>query len=502
MREMSTSRLFRGQTIRTRADVQRTTIEHDASPLTEIGTAVGAGLLWLGRWGGWAAVMAGWLMVYVPALGALAVATLALALVTGPSALILVGVPAGAGALVWRRLHPDTWTRWISSRISRFARRIRYRWVWDDLMAASGLSARDASHRITVPRLLWVGLGHHFDRLTVQLCPGITREHLARKVNELRSELRALEVRVAAHPRRRGWTELRIVVTDPLGIDPDEDKGPKVNLDRLDLGRREDGTRWLFKLRDRHVLFAGAMGAGKSALIAALMRALAPAIHAGWVRVIGLDPKGGMEFGMYSELFHMLAMDSQEQLVAALEHAAELCSQRTQSLRGRFRRLWPTIAEPFYVILIDEIASLTAYIANRELKERAKVALGTLLSKGRAPGFSVVGAVQDPRKEVLELRNLFPTRIGLRLDSASEVGMVLGDVAHDRGAYCEEIPEETPGIGYLVEDGRAAVTRVRGDYVSDAELGWLATMYPSPTREPVPELVNPPKKQTTKKAAS
>lgn len=502
MRENGTFRLFRGQTIRTRADVQRTAIEHDASPLTEMIGAVLGLAWWALRWTGWALVMTAWFLAYVPAAGLLAAGTVALAVLVGPlTAVILLGVPAGAAAAAWRYWRPDTWSRWITSRISRFIRRIRYRWVWDDLMAASGLSARDASHRITVPRLLWVHLGEHFDRLTVQLCSGITREKLAGKFEELRAELRGLEVRVLAHPHCRGWAELRVVVSDPLAVDPADAKGPKVDLGRLLVGRREDGRPWHLSVRSRHLLFAGATNAGKSALVAALMRALAPAIHAGWVRVIGIDPKGGMEFGMYSELFTMLACENEAELVAALEAAATRCSERTRSLRGKVRALWPTVDAPFYLVLIDEIASLTSYIVDRNLKERARVALGTLLSKGRAPGYCVVGCVQDPRKEVLELRNLFTTRIALRLDSASEVAMVLGEQAHDRGARCEEIPEETPGIGYQVEDGRAAVTRVRSDNVSDAELGWLAAMYPAPHHEPVPELVTPPK-QERKKAAS
>ena len=503
MREIGTLRLLRGQTIRTRADVQRTTIEHDSSPLTDIMAAGGHLVLWVLRWAIWAVLMAVWFLAYVPPAGTLLVATVALSLAVGPIiTVILVGVAAAVGATAWRRWRPDTWSRWVQSRSARFLRRIRYRWVWDDLMAAAGLSARDASHRVTVPRLLWIGLGRHVDTLTVQLCPGITREKLAARFEELRGELRGLEVRVTAHPRCRGWAQLRVLITDPLAHDPAEAKGPKVDLGRLPVGRREDGRPWVISVRDRHLLFAGATGAGKSALVAALMRALAPAIHAGWVRVVGIDPKGGMEFGLYSELFTMLACETEAELVAALEAAAARCCERTRTLRGRLRRLWPTIAAPFYLIVIDEIASLTSYIVDRQLKERARVALGTLLSKGRAPGFCVIGCVQDPRKEVLELRNLFPTRVGLRLDSATEVGMVLGEQAHDRGARCEEISEDTPGVGYLVEDGRAAVTRVRADYVTDAELGWLAAMYPAPEHEPVPELVTAPKQDRTKKATS
>ena len=56
------------------------------------------------------------------------------------------------------------------------------------------------------------------------------------------------------------------------------------------------------------------------------------------------------------------------------------------------------------------------------------------------------GALQDPRKEVINLRNLFPTRIALRLDESEQVDMVLGDGARDRGARCDEI-SSTPQIG-------------------------------------------------------
>jgi hypothetical protein len=39
-------------------------------------------------------------------------------------------------------------------------------------------------------------------------------------------------------------------------------------------------------------------------------------------------------------------------------------------------------------------------------------------------GYCVVAALQDPRKEVLNIRNLFPDKIALRLDEAAQVDMV------------------------------------------------------------------------------
>jgi DNA segregation ATPase FtsK/SpoIIIE, S-DNA-T family len=35
--------------------------------------------------------------------------------------------------------------------------------------------------------------------------------------------------------------------------------------------------------------------------------------------------------------------------------------------------------------------------------------------------------LQDPRKDVISLRHLFPTRIALRLDESDQVHLVLGD---------------------------------------------------------------------------
>ncbi len=60
--------------------------------------------------------------------------------------------------------------------------------------------------------------------------------------------------------------------------------------------------------------------------------------------------------------------------------------------------------------------------------------------------------------------------------------MVLGDGARDRGARADRIPMSSPGVGYLVEDGDNAITRVRAGYVTDKQLRWVARHFPSPTK--------------------
>jgi S-DNA-T family DNA segregation ATPase FtsK/SpoIIIE len=103
--------------------------------------------------------------------------------------------------------------------------------------------------------------------------------------------------------------------------------------------------------------------------------------------------------------------------------------------------------------------------------------LSIILSQGRAVGVHVVAAIQDPRKEVLPFRDLFPTRIGLRLSKPSQVDLVLGDGMRDRGALCDRIPMSTPGVGYVVLDGDPTPMRVRFSYLADDDIRAMAREY-------------------------
>jgi len=104
-------------------------------------------------------------------------------------------------------------------------------------------------------------------------------------------------------------------------------------------------------------------------------------------------------------------------------------------------------------------------------------AIATLTSQGRSVGVCVVGALQDPRKDVISLRNLFSTRIALRLDESDQVDMVLGDGARDRGALADEIsplPEVGAGVGYVRLEASPDPIRVRAAYVTAEDICAMA----------------------------
>jgi DNA segregation ATPase FtsK/SpoIIIE, S-DNA-T family len=173
------------------------------------------------------------------------------------------------------------------------------------------------------------------------------------------------------------------------------------------------------------------------------------------------------------------------EFAGVLENAVRVMRRRQSALRGKTRLHIPTVAEPLVLVVVDEIASLTAYVVDRDAKRRIAAALSLLLSQGRAVGVSVIGAVQDPRKEILTVRDLFPTRIALRVSEPEHVGLVLGQGARDRGARCDRISESLPGIGYVGVEGRAEPVRVRFGHVTDDHIDRLVRDYAPRPASPV-----------------
>jgi DNA segregation ATPase FtsK/SpoIIIE, S-DNA-T family len=247
------------------------------------------------------------------------------------------------------------------------------------------------------------------------------------------------------------------------------------DLDAVPVGRREDGEPWTVRLRGSHTLIAGATGAGKGSVIASLIRSLGPAVRDRLVQLWVLDPKGGMELALGAPLFTRFAYATAGEMATLLEDAVKVMDTRAARLRGVTRELQPTVDEPLIVVVIDELASLTAYAA-REDKARINTSLPRLISMGRAVGVVVVAALQDPRKEVIPFRDLIPTRIALALIEPQQTDLILGDGARQRGADCSRIPLRS-GIGWVWCDGENEPTRVRAGWVTDADIAAMVAAY-------------------------
>ena len=401
--------------------------------------------------------------------------------------LVLVNV-----CLLWFGLHPDSFRRQVWHRaLSEWRRAVVYVRRWRTVMRLAEL-CKTGRGREWRPRLVRVRSEGWRDRVRVRLVPAQAPEQWEARREGLAHSFGAHSCRVRV--LRPGVLELDFIHRDPLRkalpVPALVDDPDRVDLRRITVGRTETGRPWRIRLLGSQVLVVGVPGAGKGSVLWSVLWALAPAVRAGLVRLVGIDPKGGMELGQCPELFARVVYDNGVEAVELLEQLASEVKERAGRYRG-VRRLWArSTGEPFTVLVVDELADLIAYQPDKGLRERAARAVQTITSQGRAPGFAVLGLVQDPRKEVVGFRHLFTTRVALRLDEPVQVDMVMGDGVRQRGAAAHEISESTPGVAWIKEDGRREPERARAFHVTDGDLAELrsfatatdATVHTFPTR--------------------
>jgi S-DNA-T family DNA segregation ATPase FtsK/SpoIIIE len=388
-----------------------------------------------------------------------------------------LAVGIAAVLAVWRWRFPASFSQYVVVPARCRWRASHYRKRWAAVMTIARL-APAYQGRVLLPVLGKVSATRYTDRVQVLLVSGQSAADFAARADNLAHGFGALLCRIrSASP---GSLVLELVRRDALAaIIPALPLPAKVNLRALPVGRREDGQAWLVRAHGTHVLIAGATGAGKASLLWSIVRAMLPALVAGLVRVWAADPKL-MELAYGRPIFDRYGRyaATPEAIAAMLDDAVEQMQARAAIFAGKHREHTPTIEHPFIVIVVDEVAFLTAYLQDRQLRDRIKAALATLTTQGRAVGYSVIAALQDPRKEVMSIRNLFPDRIAMRLDEPEQVDMVLGDGARDRGATAELIsndPATGAGVAYVRLETDPDPVRVRAAWVTDADIRTMCT---------------------------
>jgi S-DNA-T family DNA segregation ATPase FtsK/SpoIIIE len=383
----------------------------------------------------------------------------------------------------WRSAESYTrWCRWLHTETRRLT---IYAWDWRTVMRLSNLTGT-AKGREHLPKLKRVRADGWRDKVRIKMVKGQSPEQWTARASGLAHSFHANSCRVRV--MSAGRIELDLIHSDPLTrvLRLPAMSEEAVDLKRITVGRTETGKPWRIRLLGNQVLVVGVQGAGKGSLLWSVVWALAPMIKAGQVRLYGIDPKGGMELGQCPDVFHKVVFDNGPDAVALLEEVAAEVRERAGNYRG-IRRCWTRDSgEPFTLLVVDELADVIAYQTDKKLKERAQAAVQTITSLGRAPGIATLALVQDPRKEIVPFRNLFTTRIAMRLDEPAQVDMVLGDGVRERGAEAHEISELTPGVAWAKEDGKREPLRARAFYPTDDNLtelrtyinGWTAEILP------------------------
>jgi S-DNA-T family DNA segregation ATPase FtsK/SpoIIIE len=364
-------------------------------------------------------------------------------------------------------------------RIVGYGQGLRWRWrikrQWVEICHRCGLARPD------VPQIRRAGVGWPHVHLVVRPVIGQTLRDFENAAEAVRVGVGASRVRVEPHGIRDVF--LTFTIGDELRVPPRRCRAWRGRSTWCEWARREDGAPWEMPIGP-HTLVAGCSGSGKGSLFWSFAFGLAPAVRDGRVQLHGVDLKGGMEILMGADLFTTSATNAAEAVVL-LGLLVDRMRDRAQTYAGRLRSHTPSVDEPLHVVMIDELAALTAYCPERDLQRRAETAINLLCSQGRAPGFMVFACLQDPRKEVIPSRGLFTQMVGLRLKDLAETAMVLGEVAVQSGAHCHRITRDVPGTGYVLPEDGGHPIRVRAGYASDEAIREVAQRFATPTRLPI-----------------
>jgi S-DNA-T family DNA segregation ATPase FtsK/SpoIIIE len=339
---------------------------------------------------------------------------------------------------------------------SAFRRWRLYERRWQRVLAGQNLTGIVDNGFDKVPKLAKVTCTRSGDTVRVKVLPGqTTREfvgHDGQTAQNLAKAFLARECRVTDIPQT-DYVTLEL----PRGDDPLADVVPfpgipastsEVDLRRIPIGVDERGRKVTAPVLGSHVLVVGQTGAGKGSVFWSIILHLIPYIREGSVEIWVADAKGGVELFPGRNLFAEFA-DTDEDIEALLAKGVTRMKDNLPYLKGRGeRKLTPTPERPLTVIFFDEQGVLAA---DKKVGESVR----QLINVGRAPGCSVVGAVQNATKEIVRDRDEIPVKIALRIDNVDTVRKILGRTAYMSGARADEIPPSLPGVGYVKVDEAA-----------------------------------------------
>ncbi len=304
---------------------------------------------------------------------------------------------------------------------------------------------------------------------------GASIEDIVNHQEALRDHLRAREVRVSPSGRP-GVALVEVFLRDaaPVAYGRQELEARQAMMPGVVIGVKDNGEPFSVSLG--HTLIVGATGSGKGSLIWAYLMGveeyLLPLGGPELVCFYGWDPKHA-ELANVGNRLERVGFSPDEGL-ALLDELVVLMKERQAEGRRDFSA---SKDQPFVVLVIDEFNSI---FASTDTKWRKRVIeqLQQLLSQGRSAGIYVVAAAQQPQKEVLgPFRAHFMNRLCLRVETAQEVDLVLGNGSVEAGAQSHLIEPatetngyRTAGIGYARSDAEPVPVRFRAPMISDREI--------------------------------
>ncbi|HEY7426731.1 MAG TPA: DNA translocase FtsK 4TM domain-containing protein [Gemmataceae bacterium] len=255
----------------------------------------------------------------------------------------------------------------------------------------------------------------------------------------------------------------------------------------LFLGKDSEGRPLVHDLADMpHLLIAGTTGTGKSVCLNTIILSILMTRRPDEVKMIMLDPKGGVEMEVYSKIPHLMhpIVTDMKKSEAILAWAVDKMEERYDLLRRArvrniagynelkpdeiLRRVKPEDDEerkrvpqhmPYIVIVIDEMSDLML-----QMKKEVEGHIIRLAQKSRAAGIHLVVATQKPTVDVITglIKSNLPSRICFKVTNKSDSRVVLDAMGADKLLGKGDMLFLPPGTSDLI--------RAQGTYASDKEI--------------------------------
>lgn len=406
-----------------------------------------------------------------------------------------------AGGAVWFRLRQRRAGLSVAAAAAQLGRERRVRKQWDRACAAAGWSVSPILYR----RPWAPGVRSEGDTVVARFsasAAGLAREPIVSKLTTLSEVVgggcRSARMKALGYS---GLVEIRFdfAAADPLAKVVTPNMLPAAPAGCVPYGMSEEGSPVYFRLLNEHgecvftpLLIAGASRSGKSSTVwAQLLGFIAAGVP---VEVYAADPKGGMELTALEDalnrragtpLFRVVeyADDPKgdgKKITAMVGRLEARMNERMAANKGRRKRAHvPTKAEPFLLLLIDELL-----LCDELLSKGKKGPLGRIQLAGAAAGVSVIGCTQLSRAADLnpQIRDLFVRRLVFRVPSKEAVETALGS----GNGWPDKAPAhklrdrtEDKGVGYAVDtegmtSSSTEAVKFRSVWIDDEATAYIA----------------------------
>lgn len=396
----------------------------------------------------------------------------------------------------WFFRKPGEFTGWWRS---HYRYTFKYKPRWDETMRSARLVSTDQKFPDKLPVIQEVSGNEHVDFVEARMLPYQTPELFQKRINGIRRNLGAIGGRATSSKRDVRNVRLELWKSDPLRkiVEPypqtpapesdDADAWEEWFKTSIEIGRLENGDSFVLDILSNpfHWLIAGISGSGKSGALWAFLDQLEPAIKPGEgrlpaVEVDAIDPAMGMELtagdeaGLFTEFIHAelpeefqgkttaeieamgvdimsLDPDFERQVARYLRKTRLEMQLRGSQMLGKARKLQPRPGWPLRILIIDEIATILREGLG-EIRGQMKADLEEILRQGRKFGYMVVGAVQNPLKDQVQVRDLFTYFTMFKAANRTAVDLIFGTGAWENGTKAPEIPRHLPGVCYTGND--------------------------------------------------